>query len=105
MPSKSFRVETIEQLQRDLAALPPCSTEELTRTQAVRKLVPELLAMRSRGYSVAALTRLLAERGVGISAVALRRHLRKGGAGCRVRPAGAKRKPARGRAGGAGESA
>jgi hypothetical protein len=92
MPSESFRVETIKQLQRELAALPPCTCEELTTTQ---KNDPPLLEMGSRGYSVAALTTLLDERGVGISAVALRRYLRNGIAGRNGRPARAKKRRAR----------
>jgi hypothetical protein len=74
----TFRIEAIEQLKRELDAMPPCPVEEVNKTRAVHLLAPQIVAMRSRGYSIVAIRRMLAERGLDISEVSLRRHARRG---------------------------
>ena len=46
--------------------------EGVTRTAAVRMLVPQLQALQSKGYTLAAIARVLADNGVPLAAVAIK---------------------------------
>jgi hypothetical protein len=82
-----IRLDSIEQAQRALDALPEHRPEELTKTQAIQKLIVPIRATQSRGYSLAAIGKVLSECGIPITTGALRAYVSEANAG-----AGGKRK-------------
>ena len=67
-----IRIEAVKQLQRMLDALPVVQPEEVTRSAAVRMLVPQVQALQSKGYTLAAIARVLGENGLPLTTVAIK---------------------------------
>ena len=82
-----IRPDSIEQAHRALDALPEHRPEELTKTQAIQRLIVPIRATQSKGYSIAAIGRVLSECGIPITTGALRAYVSEANAG-----AGGKRK-------------
>ncbi|MGO9834117.1 MAG: hypothetical protein ACLP1X_07885 [Polyangiaceae bacterium] len=87
-PRTKIRPDSIEQAHRALDALPEHRPEELTKTQAIQRLIVPIRATRSKGYSLAAIGKVLSECGIPITTGALRTYVSEANAG-----AGGKRKP------------
>jgi hypothetical protein len=81
-----IRLDAIEQAHRALDALPEHRPEELTKTQAVHRLIAPIRATQSKGYSLAAIGKVLSECGIPITTGALRAYISE------ARAAGKKRK-------------
>jgi len=83
-----IRLESIEQAHRTLDALPQHCPEELTKTQAIHKLIVPIRAAQSKGYSLAAISQMLAGCGIAITTGALRAYISEANAaaGGRKRP-------------------
>ena len=76
-----IRLDSIERAQQALDALPEHRPDELTKTQAIQKLIVPIRATRSKGYSLAAIGKVLAECGIPITTVALRAYMSEAKAG------------------------
>lgn len=67
-----FRLDLIERAHRALDALAEHAPEELTKAQAIQKLIAPIRATQAKGYGLAAIGKVLSESGIPISAGALR---------------------------------
>jgi hypothetical protein len=67
-----FRLDLIEQAHRALDALAEHAPEELTKAQAIQKLIAPIRVTQAKGYSLTAIGKVLSESGIPISAGALR---------------------------------
>jgi hypothetical protein len=74
---KKFAAETVRQLQESLAEVAPFQATELSKQQAIRALSPQIVSLRSKGYSWTAVAAMLSEHGVPVSVAALRTYLRR----------------------------
>jgi hypothetical protein len=74
---KKFTPDSVRELQEWLGELPAFEATELSKQQAIRALSPQISALRSKGYSWAAIATMLSERGMPVSAAALRTYLRR----------------------------
>jgi hypothetical protein len=83
-----IRPDSIEQAHRALDALPQHQPEELTKTQAIQRLIVPIRATQSKGYSLAAIGKVLSECGILITTGALRAYVSEANAG-----KGSNRKP------------
>jgi hypothetical protein len=72
-----FAAETVRQLQQSLDEVAPYHATELSKQQTICVLAPQILALRSKGYSWTAVAAMLSERGVPVSVAALRTYLRR----------------------------
>jgi hypothetical protein len=72
-----FAAETVLKLQQSLDEVPPYQANELSKQQTIRALAPQILALRSKGYSWTAVAAMLSERGLPVSVAALRTYLRR----------------------------
>jgi hypothetical protein len=72
-----FAAETVRQLQQSLDEVAPYEATELSKQQTIRALSPQILALRTKGYSWTAVAAMLSERGVPVSVAALRTYLRR----------------------------
>jgi hypothetical protein len=70
-----IRLEAIEQAHRALDALPEHRPEELTKTEAVHRLIVPIRATQSKGYSLAAIGKVLSDCGIPITTGALRAYV------------------------------
>jgi hypothetical protein len=70
-----IRLEAIEQAQRALDALPQHRPEELTKTEAIQRLIVPIRATQSKGYSLVAIGKVLSESGIPITTGALRAYV------------------------------
>jgi hypothetical protein len=86
-----IRIELIDEVQGVLDALPQHQPNEVTKCQAIQRLLPQIRASRSKGYSLAAIGKVLTERGIPVTTGALRAHLSAAKAG----PGGGKTKARR----------
>jgi hypothetical protein len=79
--------ERIDELRRELRALPPAPRLRTTATklEAIEKVAPELLSLRRMGYGLDALAAILASKGVTIASGTLKNYLRRCGATLRKR--------------------
>jgi hypothetical protein len=77
-----IRLDSIEQAHRALEALPQHQPTEVTKAQAIQKLVAPIRASQAKGYSLAAIGKVLSDSGIPIAAGALRLYL--SGAGART---------------------
>lgn len=84
-PRDKVGIDAIEKLQRKLTALPDYRPREVTKTEAVRLLLPEIHALQKRGYSLSAIAGLLSEDGVAVSAMTLKAYVKQAGDRTRVR--------------------
>jgi hypothetical protein len=76
MNSKTkIRLDSIEKAHRALDALPEHHPEELTKTQAIQRLLVPIRASQSKGYSLAAIGQVLSECGIPITTGALRAYV------------------------------
>jgi hypothetical protein len=75
--AEKISIDVVEAMQRDFDALPRCPVEKVSRADAVRRLVPQIRAMRSKGYSFAMIVELFAERGVRVSEASLAGYLKQ----------------------------
>jgi hypothetical protein len=96
MPQKAkIPVVSIEELQRSLDALPEHRDEEVTKTQAIRMLAPQIHAMQSKGYTMSAIAAMLSDRGIAVTAVALKSYLSHNKERAAVKRGGGERKARR----------
>jgi hypothetical protein len=66
----------VGELQGKLERLPEGSEpQHLTKAQAIRRLLPEILAARAKGYSVPAVAKVLTDGGLPVSPAALQKYL------------------------------
>jgi hypothetical protein len=72
-----FAAHAVPQLQQSLDEIPPCPSTELSKQQMIDALSPQIFALRSKGYSWAAVAAMLSERGLPVSVAALRTYLRR----------------------------
>ncbi len=56
-----FAAETVRQLQQSLDQVAPYQATELSKQQAIRTLSPQILSLRSKGYSWTAVAAMLSE--------------------------------------------
>jgi hypothetical protein len=70
-----IQLDSIERAHRALDALPEHRPEELTKTQAVQRLIVPIRATQSKGYSLAAIGKVLSECGIPITTGALRAYV------------------------------
>jgi hypothetical protein len=78
-----IRPDSIEQAHRALDALPEHRPEELTKTQAIQRLIVPIRATQSKGYSLAAIGKVLSDSGIPITTGALRAYVSEANAGAR----------------------
>lgn len=76
--AEKVRVELIGNLQQKYDALPKCKVEEVSRAQAVRMMIPQVRAMREKGYSLAAIAKMLADDGINVTVASLTSYLKEG---------------------------
>jgi hypothetical protein len=84
-----IRLDSIEQAHRALDALPEHRPEELTKTQAIQRLIAPIRATQSKGYSLAAIGKVLSECGISLTTGALRAYVSE----AKASGDGRKRKP------------
>jgi hypothetical protein len=77
MKQGRFLISDVTRIRSELAKLPEHSPEEISRGGAVALLVPEIRALRRKGYSLDSIARLLTDLGLPIRMAALKRHLAK----------------------------
>jgi len=70
-----IRLDSIEQAERALDALPQHQPDEVTKSQAIQRLLPMIRASQSKGYTLAAISKVLTERGIPVTTGALRAHV------------------------------
>jgi hypothetical protein len=70
-----IRLDSIEQAHRALEALPEHCPEEVTKTQAIQRLIAPIRATQSKGYSLAAIGKVLSDSGIPITTGALRAYV------------------------------
>jgi hypothetical protein len=83
-----IRLDSIEQAHRALEALPQHQPDEVTKSQAIQRLLPQIRASQSKGYSLAAIGKVLTERGIPVTTGALRAHV----SGATAKPEGKKKR-------------
>ncbi len=66
------RLEGIERIKHAFDALPPHHDDEVTKTQAIRMLIPHIETIRAKGYGLPAIVSLLSEHGVAITVSSLK---------------------------------
>ena len=69
-----------EQVEKSRAALknpPKPQSREATKKQAIRSLVPEILALQREGYSAKAIAQILSDSGIPISGATLNSYLQR----------------------------
>jgi hypothetical protein len=82
-----IRIGLIDEVQGVLEALPQHEPDEVTKCQAIQRLLPQIRASQSKGYSLAAIGKVLTERGIPVTTGALRAYLSEAS----VRPGGKKK--------------
>lgn len=86
-----FRLDLIDQAHRALEALPEHRPEELTKAQAIEKLIAPIRASQAKGYSLTAIGKVLSDNGIPITPGALRLYV----SGTRTSAPGKKKRKAR----------
>ncbi len=71
-----IRLDAIEQIKRTLDALPQHHDDEVTKKQAIRMLIPNIEAIRTKGYGLPAIASFLSDHGLPITVPYLRSVLR-----------------------------
>lgn len=72
-----FPVTQIEAMAREFDELPAFDAEDVSAAQAIQRMTPQILAMRSKGYAFDSIAALLASKGVVATAAAIRANLRR----------------------------
>jgi hypothetical protein len=75
-----IHIEKIEELQRELEALPAYQADQVTKTDAVRRLLPRIETMQSKGYPLRVIASILSERGLEVTPNTLKKLIRDVGA-------------------------
>jgi hypothetical protein len=75
MQARKVRVVDIERLRQKMQNVPEHQAEEVTTTEAVRMLSPEIEAMQAKGYGLPAIAELLSDSGVAVTATTLKTYL------------------------------
>lgn len=83
-----IRLDSIEQAEQALDALPQHQPDEVTKSLAIQRLLPKIRASQSKGYTLAQIGKVLTERGIPVSTGALRAHV----SGATAKPVGKKKR-------------
>ena len=67
-----IRLDAIERIKKTLETLPQHHDEELTKKQAVRMLLPDIEAIRAKGYGLPSIAGFLSEHGIPITVAYLK---------------------------------
>jgi hypothetical protein len=95
MHQPKVHISTIDEVLRAAEEAPALNETEVSKSEAMRRLVPALRAMQGKGYGLAQIARLLSDKGIAITEVALKHYMHRVGG----RPAaGVPRVPKRDRA-------
>jgi hypothetical protein len=86
-----FRLDLIDQARSALEALPEHRPEELTKAQAIEKLIAPIRASLAKGYSLTAIGKVLCDNGIPITPGALRLYV----SGTRTSAAGKRKRKAK----------
>lgn len=70
------RREIVEAAHTRLRSLPAYEPDEMTMTEAVRRLLPDIHALQKKGYSLDAVADVLREEGMAISGAGLKALMR-----------------------------
>jgi hypothetical protein len=76
-----FPLSEVTKLQADLERLPDAPPRELSRREAIVRLAPQIKALQSKGYTLAAIAAVLGEKGFPITEEALKKGLAKPASG------------------------
>lgn len=76
MLPKTIRTSDLPRAQETLGA-PPYEPEILTRRAAILRVIPQIAALRRKGYPMAAIAAKLEAQGLAVSPVALQKALRE----------------------------
>lgn len=70
-----IQLGAIEQVQRAFAAAPHQEVKDVDKSEAIRMLVPDIEAMKSKGYSLVDIAGVLSDNGVPITPTVLKNYL------------------------------
>jgi hypothetical protein len=74
---KKFTADVVARVKQLLEEVPAYKATELSKQQAISALSPQILALRSKGYSWVAIADMVSKHGLPVSAVALSTYLRR----------------------------
>jgi hypothetical protein len=77
MAARKIAIAAIERLQRTLESTPECQIAEVTKSEAIRMLSPQIHAMQSKGYGLGVIAGVLSENGVAVTPVTLKGYLKQ----------------------------
>ena len=63
-----IRFDAVEKARKLLESVPAHEREEMTKSHAIRLLIPQIRDAQSKGYSIEAIAKMLCESGVQVSA-------------------------------------
>lgn len=75
MQQRRISISAIEAAERVMDQAPTCNVTELTKTEAMRRLLSPIAAMQAKGYGLAQIARVLTESGISLTEVSLKNYL------------------------------
>ena len=79
MQQPKIPISAVDEILRAAEEAPSLHETELTKTEAMRRVVPALKAMQAKGYGLAQIARLLSDKGVAVTEVTLRHYMHRMG--------------------------
>jgi hypothetical protein len=77
MPKPTILVATVEKILRAAEDAPALQETEVSKTEAMRRLMPAIMTMRAKGYRLAPIASLLSDNGVAVTEVSLKHYLHR----------------------------
>lgn len=75
MQQRKISISAIEAAERVMDQAPTCNATEVTKTEAMRRLLSPIAAMQAKGYGLAQIAHLLSETGIALTEVSLKNYL------------------------------
>jgi hypothetical protein len=75
MQQRKIPISAIEAAERVMDQAPTCNATELSKAEAMRRLLSPIAAMQAKGYGLAQIARVLSESGIALTEASLKNYL------------------------------
>jgi hypothetical protein len=75
MQQRKIPISVIEVVERVMDQSPTCDATEVTKAEAMRRLLSSIAAMQTKGYGLAHIAKVLSDNGISLTEVSLKNYL------------------------------
>ena len=77
MQQPKIAISTIQDVLRTVEEAPDCDETEVAKVEAMRRLMPAMRTMQTKGYGLAHMAKLLCDKGIAVTEASLKQYMHR----------------------------